>query len=178
MPPQRAVTRPAGLQLHRRKPRRIQSGGIAFAGRRSFGIKLLQVIHADGRFLRIRRAIRGIEIGQIGIADRKLGNELAHLQSPIAEMHVADDFPAIGAKQPLQAIADDRGAQMPDMHRLRDIWSTEIEHRGFSAAALRQRGFRRCRQPLQSFLQNAILQAEIDKARTCDRSFFEQSGFA
>src|SRR5690349_6606073 len=87
-------------------------------------------------------------------------------------MHIAYDLPAIDAKQPLQAIADDRRAQMSDMHWLRDVGAAEIEHRDFSTPS--PSFFGRFRQSLQTVLQDTVLQAKIDKAGACNCSFFEQ----
>ena len=78
----------------------------------------------------------GVEIDRRDAAQFHFGDQLAHLQAPIAQMHVADHMPAIGAVKPLQAIADDGGAQMPHMHGLGDIGPAEIDDRGAALAGI------------------------------------------
>ena len=89
-------------------------------------------------------------------------------------MHVADHPPAIGAIKPLQAVADDGGAQMTDMHRLGDVGAAEIDHHrlavagcGRKARALRQHGGAR--------VQRLVGQIEIEKAGTGDLDLGEDA---
>ncbi len=70
----------------------------------------------------------GVEIEQVGLADLQLRDEHAHLQAPIAHMHVADGLVADELEDAADGIADDGGAQMADMHRLGDVGSAVIQH--------------------------------------------------
>ena len=112
MPPQRAIAGAAGLQIHRGAARRFQPRRIGFAGGGGARIHLFQIFHRHRRLIRVRTFEIGVEIDRRDAHDLDFGNQLAHLQAPIAQMHVADHAPAIGAVQPLQAVADDGGAQM------------------------------------------------------------------
>ena len=55
-------------------------------------------------------------------------NHLPELGPPIADMVVGDDLVPQKACDPGEAVAEDRAADMADMHRLRDIRGAEIQH--------------------------------------------------
>src|SRR5258706_6961238 len=115
----------------------------------------------------------GIEIdGRYGAA-ADLGDQLAHLQTPVAQVHVARDFPTIGAVQALEAIADNGRAQMAHMHCLGDVGPAEIydEH-------LARAGARRTEAPVLRELRNTLVQrgigyVDIDESRSRDFDFRE-----
>jgi len=91
-------------------------------------------------------------------------DELAHLQAPIAQMHVADDMPAIGAKQLLQRIPDDGRAQMSHMHGLGDIRTAEIDHESLARAGLRRSQIGIARHGVKPLGQHGIGDVEIDES--------------
>src|SRR6185312_6951940 len=62
MAPQRAIAGPAGLKIDGGAPRRFQPLGIGLAGGSGARIKRLKVVHADGRLLRVRTNMVGVEI--------------------------------------------------------------------------------------------------------------------
>ena len=96
--------------------------------------------------------------------DSDFGNQLAHLQAPIAQMDIADHLPAIGAIKPLQAIADDGGTQMTHMHGLGDIGAAEIDQQGLAVAGL-GRGIAVA---AMRGIERRIGQIQIDEAGTGD----------
>ena len=53
-------------------------------------------------------------------------------------MDIADHPPAIGAVKPLQAVADDGGAQMMHGHGLGDIGAAEIQDHASARARARK----------------------------------------
>ena len=108
----------------------LQPRRIGFAGGRGDRIDLLQVLERHRALARIGPALRRIEIGQIRLAVRDLGDDLAHGQAPVAEMHVAERAVADEQEQPPQRIADDRRPEMADMHRLGDVGSAIVEDHG------------------------------------------------
>lgn len=54
----------------------------------------------------------------------------AKLSTPIADVVVGDDLVAEEAGDAGEAIANDGGADVADVHRLGDVWRGEIEHDG------------------------------------------------
>ena len=54
----------------------------------------------------------------------------AELRAPVAEVVVGDDRVAQEAQQPRQGVADDRAAQMADVHRLGDVGRAVIDDEG------------------------------------------------
>ena len=54
-------------------------------------------------------------------------NDLAELRAPVAEMVVRDDLVPDEPRHARQAIADDRRAQMADVHRLGDVRAAEVD---------------------------------------------------
>jgi hypothetical protein len=117
---------------------------------------------------RVRTFEVGVEIDRRELAVLDLGDQLAHLQAPIAQMHVAEDRPAIGAEQPLQAVADDGRAQMADMHGLGDIGAAEIQHRGLAVSGFGRAETNLLRDRADARGQYSIRHVEIDEAGTGD----------
>ncbi len=162
MPPQSAIAGPAVLQFHRGAARRLQPGRIGLARRGSRRIELFQILHRDRRLLRVRTFKGGVEIDGRQALDLDFRDQLAHLQPPVADMDIAHHRPAIGAEQPLQAVADHGRAQMTHMHGLGDIGAAEIDQNRFAVG--RGRRFRR----RDAGIQRRIGEIKIDEARPCD----------
>ncbi len=80
-----------------------------------------QVGQGHGRFLRIRAVEAFVEIGQVRPFLGQRGNQLPHLQAPVAEVGVPHDLVAEKSHDALQAFADHGGTQVADMHFLGDI---------------------------------------------------------
>ena len=60
--------------------------------------------------------IRQTEIGIVLLLLRQIGNQHAKLRAPVAHMVLADDFVSQKAQYARQAVANDAGTQMPDVH--------------------------------------------------------------
>ncbi len=56
--------------------------------------------------------------------------DLAELEAPVAEVVVADDLVAERSENPGQALADDRRADVADVHRLGDVRRREVDDDG------------------------------------------------
>ena len=127
MLPQRAITRSTRLQFGRRLARFIEPPLVRFAGRGRGRIDGLQVVHRHRRGFRIGTGERRIEVDWRHAAMLDFGDQLTHLQAPVAEVNVARHRPAVCAVEPLQAVADDSRPQMADMHWLGDVRPAEID---------------------------------------------------
>ena len=105
--PERAVARAAGLKLGGGLAGFIEADGVGLAGGGGARIEHLEVVHRHGRRIREGPAVVLVEIWQVGLLALQLGDELAHLQAPVAEMHVADHAVAHEAMEALQRVTDD-----------------------------------------------------------------------
>src|SRR5436190_18703558 len=90
----------------------------------------------------------------------------AELRSPVAEVIVADDLVSEKTQQARQGVADNRAAQVADVHRLGDIRAAEIDD---VSLCLRQRRDPQAR--IAGDLPNQrgqpiSFEANVDKART------------
>jgi hypothetical protein len=128
MLPQGAIAGPALLQLGGRHARLFHARRIGFAGGGGGRIDLFQLVDRDRARVRIGAGEAAVEVGQVGPADLQLGDDHAHLQAPIAHMHVADHLVAGEDEQAPQRFADDGGAQMADMHGLGDVSAAVVHH--------------------------------------------------
>ncbi len=108
-------------------------------------------------------------------------DDLAELRAPVAEMVVGDDLITHEPRHARQAIADDRRAQVADVHRLGDVRAAEVDHH--HGRRLRQ-GHAEARgvgvERAESVGQELRPQAEIDEPRARDlrrRADRGQGGF-
>jgi hypothetical protein len=177
MLPQRAIARAPGLQVDGGAARRFQPRRIGLAGGGGARIERFQIVHRHRRVLGIGPGEVGVKIKRRAPFQLDFRDQLAHLQAPVAQMHVADHRPAIGAVKPLQAIADDGGAQMADMHRLGDVGTAEIDHHGarftIPCAGVGRTQPRIARQAIETVRQRRIGDVEIEKAGAGDFHFGE-----
>ncbi len=84
-------------------------------------------------------------------------------------MHIADHPPAIGAIEPLQAVADDGGTQMPHMHGFGDVGAAEIDHYRLAVGC----GRRLMLQWSSAHVQRRVGQIQIQETRPGDLHFAE-----
>lgn len=167
MSPQGAIAGPAGLQLSGGPPRGLTKLRIGFRLRAGERIKPLQILEGHRR-LRGKRPIAVGKKGQIGLFGGKAGDQLAHLQAPIAHMDVAGDMIAAGTEQSLQAVADDRRAQMPDMHRLGDIRTAKIDDDPAGRWAREKAGLRVSGQRFHPRIERARSDNQVQEAGASD----------
>ena len=101
------------------------------------GVKLLQIRQGEGRLGRIfSRKVR-VEIGKVRLTVPQLRDNEAHLQAPVAQMHVADGIVSEEGVQPLHGFADDGGAQMTDVQGLRHVGAAVVHHNRLARACFR-----------------------------------------
>ena len=86
-------------------------------------------------------------------------------------MHVADGSVADEAEQPLQAVADDRRAQVTDMHWLGDVGAAEIQDHGLGRVGLCHAEARVLPLPVGLFGQIGVVEHQIDEAGPRDADF-------
>ena len=168
MLPQRTIARAAVLQIRGRLARFFEPRRIGFAGCRRRRIDLFQIIHRHRRLRRVWPFEIHIEIDGRNAAMFDLRDELAHLQAPVAQMHIACDLPSVGTKESLQGVADHRGTQMSNMHRLGHIRATEIDDDGLALARFRRAKTRVLRHRDHARGGGIIGHVEIDETRPGD----------
>ncbi len=117
MGPQGAVTGAAVLQFCSGLAGAVAESGVFLGLGGGQRIEALQI-------LKRHRTVGGegtVAVGHEGQGQSLVaagGDQEAHLEAPVAEVGVAPDDVAAEAEQPLQAFADDGGAQVADVHRL------------------------------------------------------------
>ena len=127
MRPEGAVARTAALQLRRGLACAVAENRVFLGRCRSGGIEALEVLQRHRALGREGAVALGQEfVGLALVADGD--DQQTHLEAPVAEMGVAPDGVAPEAEDALQALADDRAAQVADMHRLGHVRSGEVDH--------------------------------------------------
>ena len=132
--------------------------------RRSGGVNFLQLGNGEGRLFRIFSGKVGIEIRQLRLACMKLRNDQTHLQAPVAQMNVANGIVAKEFVQPLQALADDGGAQMTDVQGLGNVGTAVVHHDGLACSFLGDAEILSGAHFFQIIPQEGVGQLQIDKA--------------
>ena len=146
------------LQLHQLRARAVQ-GGLAEA--RLFGIAL----GADG-------LVEALHLGQrIALEARPVQQRLpadeqhAELRAPVAEVIVRDDPVAQQPQNARQRVAQDRRADVADVHRLGHVGRAEIHHhRARLVVPARRTGVRRARPTSSAPASAAGFEPEIQEA--------------
>ena len=100
---------------------RLQTGGR---------IDLLKLGNGKRRFRRIVSFPVIVEIRKIRLPVLQLRDDQSHLKAPVAQMHVADRPVAGKMQDPLDALPDYGGTQMPYMKGLRHISSAIVDDHG------------------------------------------------
>lgn len=99
-----------------------------------------------------------------------LGNNHAHRGSPIAEMNVRNDLMSDKLFNPADCLADNRRAQMPDMHGFGNIGAAGIDNDIFGIFSLG------AAQPfvgadfIHQLGNKSIVQREVDEPRAVNRN--------
>ena len=117
-----------------------------------------------------------VEIRQVGLVAFEFGDELAHLQAPIAEMHVADHLVADEAEHARERVADDERAQMAGMHGLGDVRAAEVDDDGLRVLAQRHAAARVVAQLVDVGGERLVGQRQVDEAGACDFDFLRSAG--
>ena len=90
------------------------------------------------------------------------------LRAPVADVVVGDDAVAEQPQRARQAIAENRRADMPDVHRLGHVRRTEINHHGSRLRGLVKKQVFAARGGLERLRERGMLQPEIQEARAGD----------
>lgn len=91
------------------------------------GVDFLQLGDRKGRFFGILARIIGVKVAKLGALRLHLRNDQTHLQTPVAEMNVADDMVSEEAIDALDGLSDDGAAQVSDMQRLCHVRSAVVD---------------------------------------------------
>ena len=173
MLPQRAVTRPAGLEFHRGLTGGLGEFRVAFFSLAGLGIQLLQVTDGHRGLFGIQPRIAGVEIGQVGLAVPETLDDETHLQPPVAQVHVADHIVAQKTADPHDALADDGGPEMADVERLGHVGAPVV----YEDTPRSRDGFATHSLVLVYFLDvggdEVVLQHDVDEARSGKRKTIE-----
>ena len=165
MPEQRAVARAARLHLGNGALPALVARLVRLRLDRRLRIEPPEILDRDGGLFRVRPVERGIEIDQPRLLVLKLGDEVAHLQAPVAEVHVRDHRIAEEAQEALQRIADHRRAQVADMHGLGDVRAAEIDHGDLTVRRELAAGHRIAAHRLGPRRERRVRDPQIDEAR-------------
>ncbi len=68
-----------------------------------------------------------VQPGQVEVLLDHLLDEHAELAAPVADVVLGDDGVARRGEHPVEAVADDRGAQVPDVHELGDVGGAVVD---------------------------------------------------
>ena len=93
-------------------------------------VNFFQLGDGKRRLFRVFSFICLIKINQLRFSLVQLGDDQAHLQAPVAQMHVADHRMAHITAHPLDALADDGRTQMSHMQRFCHVGAAVVDHDG------------------------------------------------
>ena len=99
----------AALQLEGRLLCPLTECRIYLGFRARCRIDILQLGNRKRRLRRILAGIIRVKIYQIRLTVMQLLDDQSHLQSPVTQMHIADDMVSHIAADALDALSDDRG---------------------------------------------------------------------
>ena len=97
------------LKLEGRGLRALLEGLVHFGLAACCRINILQLGNRKRRLRRILAGIIRVKIYQIRLTVMQLLDDQSHLQSPVTQMHIADDMVSHIAADALDALSDDRG---------------------------------------------------------------------
>ena len=164
MPPDGRIAAVALLQLDGRLMRARGERRILLAAGGCGRIDGLQLGDGKGRFGRVFAGKIGVKIGKIGALIAELLNDEAHLQAPVAQMHVADDIIAEIALDALDGLADDGRADVTDVQRLCNVCAAVIDNDALGRVFLLQAEFLADSHLVQIRSDRLRRHAEVDEA--------------
>ena len=127
VPPQRQIPRPTVLQVERGLTCTLSFIGVVLAPLDNNRIHLGQIVERDRRLVGVRAGEGRVEVGKVGLAAFQFDDQLADRHTPVTHVNVADNLVACNAEEPLEALTNDRGAEMPYMHRLRHVRTAVVD---------------------------------------------------
>ena len=122
--PEFPVLRVALLQLHQLRAGRVEPGRLF--------LRPLVALHVNPLELLDRRGLVGRRVGEVPEAH----DQQPELRAPVAQVVVGDHAEPEEPVQPVERVADDRGPDVPDVHRLGHVGTGVIQDHGFPAARL------------------------------------------
>ncbi len=128
-------------------------------------IDLFQLGDGKRRFLRILSFIGIIEINQSRIALLQFRNDQPHLQTPVTQMDIPDHIMPRITADPLDALPDHTGTQVPHMKRLRHIRPAVINNDLLRLLRHLQAEFLTVSHPAQIIPHKRLRHLQIQKAR-------------
>lgn len=165
---QRAIAGAAGLQLGDSLLAALEARRIFLRFRARGRVHTGKVVDGDGRFFRVRTGIGGIEIDQAGLFVVEFGDEVAHLQAPVAEVRVAGHMVAEEAQQAAERVADHGRAKVTDMHGLGDVRAAEVDDGDLRVARALGAGHGLAAHGLGTGGEGNVGDADIDETGSCD----------
>ena len=181
MAPDQAVTESAGLQLRRRLARAVAKRRIDLRQGRGGRIEPVEIGEADPRRQAVVEGVLGVaaEIrrpvlealqlaGQLRIGVGAGDDEQAHLKAPVAEVGVAQHLLAEEAPDPLDRLADDRRAQVTDVHLLGHIGSGVVDDDPAGALDRPDAGPFVAREGVGAQAEGRVRHGDVDESRPRD----------
>ena len=103
-------------------------------------------------------------------------SSIAELRAPVADVIVGDDAVAEQPQRARERVAEDRGANVADVHRLGDVRRTEINDDGFRLRGFVEKQMLAARGGFERLRERGIFQPEIQEARAGDFHFLANIG--
>ncbi len=163
--PQAPAVRIARLQAHHVVARAAGEGGV--------GVEALLGV-----------AVEALEVGERGIVDRlarghhvlEVRDQHAELRAPVADVVLADHALAAKFERANHGIADDRAAQVPDVHFLGEVGRGVIHHYGLRLFARRDAEPRIGRGGLHARGEEGRREVDVDEAGAGDLEPLDHAG--
>ena len=127
MLPKRNETGIAALQLDGRLMCGLGKGLILLGALTCGRINLLELGNRKRRFLGIAPRKAFVKIRELRLTEAKLLDDESHLETPVAEMHIAYHLISEEGAHAFQSLTDDGGAQVADVERLCDIRAAVVD---------------------------------------------------
>ena len=163
--PEGPIAGAAGLQFGGRLAGAVTEGRVFLRARGRGRIEPLQILQRDRAFGGVGAV--ALEISGLAFVFQRRDQQ-PHLEAPVAEVRVAPDGVAPETEQALQALADDRRAQVADVHRLGDIGAAVVDDDLARLGHGRSAGHRAGGHFGRAFGQRPVRHADIDEARPGD----------
>ena len=129
------------------------------------GVKLLQIRQGEGWLGGVLSRKVRVEIRKVRLTVLQLRDDQTHLQTPVAQMNVADGIVAEEGVQPLHGFTDDGGAQVADVQGLCHVGTAVVYHNGFARAGFRNAKIGGGAHGFQIGFQERPGELQVDEAR-------------
>ena len=123
-----------------------------------------------------RHRRRQVERGDLDPLEQDLLDQHAELGAPVADVVLGDHGVPLGAQHPGETVADDRGAQVADVHRLGHVRRRVVDHHPLRAVGALDHLVRTPQDLRDHAGQDLRPQADVDEPRAGDLQWFAQVG--